>query len=164
MSDIDTTVTTPDKTGENQESTLTQAEVDRLINKKYAEWASRTADYEELKAKAAKYDEIQEQGKTELQKQTERADALQKQIDAMTKADSIRLTREKVAKEKGIPTELLTGEDEEACNAQADAIINYAGMQKSKPPIKDGGEILHQGGTATTRDMFAESFNEALGK
>ena len=58
------------------ENTFTQADIDRIINKRFAKYA----DYDELKAKAERLDEIEEANKTELQKVTERADRLQAPI------------------------------------------------------------------------------------
>lgn len=77
---------------------------------------------------------------------------LQAELDTMKAADTLRQTREKVAAAKGIPVGLLTGETEEACAAQADAILAFA-----KPDglsIRDGGEPAAKGGPST-RDQFA---------
>jgi len=80
--------------------------------------------------------------------------ALQGELDSMKKAEALRLMREKVSTEKKIPASLLTGETEDACNAQADAILSFAKTSAAYPHLPDGGEV---GNTPkpTTRDKFA---------
>ena len=81
--------------------------------------------------------------------------ALQGELDSMKKAEALRLMREKVSTEKKIPASLLTGETEDACNAQADAILSFAKTSAAYPHLPDGGEV----GNAikpTTRDKFAD--------
>ena len=141
-----------------EERTFTQAELNAIVQKRLGEQASKYENYEELKEKALKYDQIEEESKTELQKATERADALQKELEGMKKADSVRKVREKVSTELGVPANLLTGETEEACKAQADQILNFANAQPGYPAVRDGGETT---GTVkkATRDQFAEWMN-----
>jgi len=86
--------------------------------------------------------------------------ALQKELDGMKQAETMRLMREKVAGEKGIPADLLTGEDEDACTAQADALLTFA-KGFNYPSIRDAGEVSNKPKTAT-RDQFAEWANENL--
>lgn len=89
----------------------------------------------------------------ELTAAKELAASLQAQIDGMKQTEAVRLVREKVAKEKGVPVDLLTGATEDECASMADSILAFA--KPTYPRIKDGGEV---GGTskATTRDQFAE--------
>lgn len=75
----------------------------------------------------------------DLQKEKDRADNLQKELDSFKASDALRLRREKVASDKKIPVNLLTAETEEALNAQADAILAFA-KPDGYPEIKDGGE------------------------
>lgn len=158
MSDKNTTVITPE-TNNNAERTFTQAEMDAIIGDRLARERAKYADYEDVKAKASKYDEEQEASKTELQKATERADALQKQIDVMTKEKDIQKIRDKVASEMKVPASLLTGDTEEACKTQAQGILDFAKPQGGST-IRDGGEVTPPGGKKDTRTLFAESFNE----
>lgn len=115
--------------GNEPEKTFTQAEVNAIVEGRLSRERDKYADYESLKDKAGKYDEIQNEGKTDLQKANEKADLLQKKLDELTKADTVRQVREKVSKETKVPAELLTGEDEEACKAQAAAILQFAKPQ-----------------------------------
>lgn len=75
----------------------------------------------------------------DLQKEKNRADNLQKELDSFKASDALRLLREKVASAKKIPVNLLNAETEEALNAQADAILAFA-KPDGYPEIKDGGD------------------------
>ena len=80
--------------------------------------------------------------------------ALQTELAGMKHAEAVRLVREKVSGEKKVPANLLTAETEEACTAQADAILAFA-KSGSYPSVPDGGEA-GKGGSVQTRDKFAE--------
>ena len=137
MSD-NATVTTQENV-EGQVRTFTQDEVNAIIGKRLAEEKSKFADYEEIKAKAAKFDEAEEANKSELQKAVERANNLEAELAGLKKSEEVRQTREKIATETGIPAHLLTGDTEEACKAQAEAIKAYA--TPTYPKVKDSGEV-----------------------
>lgn len=162
MSELEnTTVTTPEETtAEQQERTFTQAELDSIVKERLSRERGKYADYEEIKAKAAKFDEVEEANKTELQKATERAQALEAELNGMKKAESIRTIRDMVASETGVPASLLTADTEEECKAQAQSILSFAKPQ-SYPTIKDGGEVNNVG-KPTTRQQFADWANNAF--
>ena len=149
------------ETEQTEERTFTQAELNAIVQKRVGELTSKYGNYEELKEKAQKFDEIEEQSKSELQKANERADALQKELDGWKKADSVRKIREEVAKELGVPANLLNGETKEECEAQAKGILSFA-KPDAYPSVKDGGEARNTG-SAKTRDQFADWFNELNG-
>ena len=90
----------------------------------------------------------------------DKANGLQAELDTLKAAESVRLTREEVAKSAGVPAHLLTESTKEACEAQAKAILEFA-LPNSYPSVPDGGEPI---GTPkkSTRDQFAEYFNEVL--
>ena len=146
--------------GSQSEHLFTQAEVNALINKRYAEIKSKYEDYDELKEKAKKFDEAEEASKTELQKATEKANALQAKLDKLEAEETARGIREKVAKEKGIPAHLLKGNTEEECNAQADELLAYMNPQ-GYPDVPDAGEVHHQG-KRSTEDQFADAMKGIL--
>ena len=60
-----------------------------------------------------------------LQKANEKAAKLQEQLDTLTKANTLRDIRGKVAAATGVPAELLSGDTEEACTAQAQHLAGY---------------------------------------
>ena len=90
-----------------------------------------------------------------LQKANEKAAKLQAQLDSMTKANTLRDLRGKVAAATGVPAELLSGDTEEACTAQAQAILKFA--QPGYPSVRDGGEVRNKP-TGSTRQQFADWF------
>lgn len=79
---------------------------------------------------------------------------LETELNGMKQAEALRSLRAKVAAEKKIPADLLTGETEEACAAQADAILTFA-KSSGYPAVPDGGEV-NPSTTPKTRDQFAE--------
>ena len=153
------TVPTQETNGESQTRTFTQEELNAIVGKRLAEEKSKFADYEDLKAKASKFDEMEEANKSELQKATERANALETELNGLKKAEEVRLMRENVAKETGIPSNLLTGSTEEECKAQAEAIKAYA-QPSGYPKVKDGGEIPKP--TGSTQQQFADFVSKIL--
>lgn len=96
----------------------------------------------------------------ELAKAKDDVAKLQKQLDAMNAAEAVRQIREKVASEQKVPASLLTGDTEEACAAQAKAILDFA-SSSGYPAVVDGGEPVKTGAPAT-RDKFAEWAKEIL--
>ena len=95
-----------------------------------------------------------------LQEAIDRANGLQSELDTMKAAETLRLTREEVAKSIGVPAHLLTAETKEECEAQAQQILEFAKPSKY-PTVPDGGEPIGNPQKAT-RDQFAEYFNEVI--
>lgn len=91
----------------------------------------------------------------ELKKAQQQISQLQKELDGMKTAETIRLTREKVAGEKKVPVHLLTGETEEACAKQADELLAYVRSSKAYPALPDGGDVSGHPKT-TTKQQFKE--------
>lgn len=150
------TVETQEEQTQDTQQTFTQEDVNRIVQKRVAKYS----DYEELKAKAAKLDEIEEANKTELEKATERADSLQKQIDGLMAAEKIRDMHDKVSKETGVPANLLTADTEEECIKQAEEIKAFA-RPKGYPAVKDAGEV--QGSSkGTAKQQFIEWMNQQI--
>ena len=114
------------------EKTFTQVELNAIVEARLARERDKYADYDSLKEKAGKYDAAEESKKTELQKATDKMTALQKELDALKSANTVKAIREKVAKDTEVPIELLTADTEEACKTQADAILKFA-KPKSYP-------------------------------
>lgn len=152
------TTTTPAAEGQQTERTFTQSEMNAIITDRLNRERSKYADYDALKEKAAQFDAAQEAGKTELQKATERADKLQQQVEALTSANALREVRAKVSAATGVPAELLSGDTEETCTAQAQAILKFA-KPTGYPSVKDGGE-QHHTPTGSTRQQFADWFEQ----
>jgi len=102
--------------------------------------------------------ESYEKNSADLKEALERANGLQAELDTMKAAESVRLTREEVARSVGVPAHLLTGETKEACESQAQSILEFATRKDTYPNVPDGGD---PSGTpkASTRDQFAEWIN-----
>lgn len=146
---------------ESQEGrTFTQAELDEILQARLGKERAKYSDYEVLKEKASKYDEVEEASKSELQKATERANALQAKIDAMEREAQITSIRAKIASETGVPITLLSGDTEEACKVQADGILAFA-KPGAYPTVKDGGEAQIPT-SRTAQDQFADWFNASF--
>lgn len=160
MSEANATVPTQGSPDDQAPRTFTQDEVNAIVGKRLAEEKGKYADYETLKAKATKYDEAEEASKSELQKATERANALEAELGEMKKAESVRQIREKVSQETGVPIGLLSCDTEEACTEQAKSILAFA-QPNSYPKVKDGGEAK-QTSDGKTRDQFADWFTAAV--
>lgn len=143
----------------NEERTFTQAELDAIVSDRLKRERMKTADYETLKEKAERWDAQEEANKTELQKANDKAAELQKQIDALKSAEQVRVMREGVAKETGVPVALLTGATEEDCKAQALEILSFA-KAGGYPAVPDGGEVKTGKANQSARDKFADWFND----
>lgn len=130
------------------EKTFTQAELDRIVQE-------RVKEMNEYKAKAAKYDEMEEANKSELQKAQDKAAKLEKELNELKHGNEIRDIRSKVSGKKGVPVDLLTGETEEACIQQAEAILKFAQNNTSFSYVPDGGEVKTTA-KKTTANQFAD--------
>lgn len=123
--------------------------IDKLMAINGADVNASKAEIEDLKKKLAAA-----ANSDELQKAQQQAAQLQNELDSMKAAETIRLTREKVAGEKKVPVHLLTGETEEVCAKQADEILAFA-QPSGYPQIRDGGDPRNPP-APTTRQKFAD--------
>lgn len=144
--------------------TFSQAEVDAIIGDRLKREREKYADYEALKEKASKYDAQEEASKTDLQKAEERAAQYKTQLEALQKDINTRNARDKVSAETGVPANLLTGDTEEACKAQADAILQWRGEQPKYPSGAGVGGEPPTGSGGSTRDQFADWASAMLKK
>lgn len=133
--------------------------IDKLMDLNGADVNAVKAEVENLKAQLAEAQKNKDG--EELQKAQQQITQLQTELDGMQAAETIRLTREKVAGAKKVPAHLLTGETEEACEKQADQILAYVQNSKAYPNLPDGGEI-HNPPSTSTRQQFAEWAKENL--
>ena len=118
------------------QDSFSQEQVDAIVRDRLAREREKYKDYNDLKSKAAEYDKQQEASKTELQKAQEQAEALKKELSGLKEQEKIRSIRTKVSGETGVPSELLTGDSEEDCKTQAEAILKFAKGSKY-PGIKE---------------------------
>lgn len=113
------------------------------------------AHHSKVKTWKDKFDSVKDNPTAaDLQTATERAEQLQRELDALKNADAVRQIREKVAGEKKLPASLLTADTEEACAAQADAILAFA-KPDIYPNVKDGGSAGVGTPSTDTGKLFA---------
>ena len=160
----DATALNNDNNQSSSEKTFTQSELDAIVSDRLKRERTKFQDYESLRQKAEQFDKLEEANKTELQKATEKATALEAELASLKKNEEIRSLRDKVAKENGIPAELLSGSTEEECMAQAKALIAFreSSSNTGYPNVRDSGEI-HNTNKGTTRQQFADWANKAFG-
>lgn len=127
--------------------------IDKLMDLNGADVNAAKSEIDSLRQQLAEAQN--NQGGEELKKAQQQISQLQKELDGMKAAETIRLTREKVAGEKKVPVHLLTGETEEACAKQADELLAYVQSSKAYPTLPDGGEV-HNPPKPTTKQQFKE--------
>lgn len=124
--------------------------IDKLMAMYGADVNAAKAEVEDLKKQL----QAAQAGDGKLQEAQQQIAQLTTELDGMKKAETIRLTREKVSADKKVPVNLLTGETEEACAEQADAILAFA-QPSGYPRLRDAGEPTRTT-PAQTRDRFAD--------
>lgn len=127
----------------------TKDQIDQILNINGADIAKAKGEAEKAKGDLDTYradletaqkriQELEKAG-TDLQAAKERATALETELNGLKDANRIRDIRAAVAKETGVPMELLTADSEDACKAQAKGIMDYA-KGGNYPDVRDGGE------------------------
>lgn len=98
--------------------TFTQEELNSVIESRLARERAKYADYDELKAKA-------DGSKTEMERLSEKLQALETE----NATNRVKALRADVASTKSVPAALLTADNKEDLEAQADAILAFAQAQ-----------------------------------
>lgn len=142
---------TPDSGKDDGARTLTQAELDRIIEERLARERKKYADYDELKAKAAKLDEYEAASKSDLEKAAEKAAAAEKRAEQA----ELKLLRYEVAFDKGLTpaqAKRLVGSSREELEADADEILEAFPTQGgvTPPPSRKPAAELQGGGDPTS--------------
>ena len=114
--------------------------IDKLLNINGADVNAAKSELDSLRQQLAAAQEKKDSD--ELKQAQQQINQLKTELDGMKAAETVRLTREKVAGEKKVPVHLLTGETEEACAKQADELLAYVQSSKAYPPLPDGGGKL----------------------
>lgn len=105
--------------GGQGEQTFTQEQVDAIVKARLEKERKKYGDY----------------------------DSLKQEIANMKKAATVKEVRAKVAGEKGVPVALLTGDDEESCTKQADALLAFkedGNNPKHPEPKKSDDKKQHE--------------------
>ena len=123
---------------------------------------SEFKDYDELKAKAAQLDELKTSSQTELGKLNDEVSKLKDDIANRDKADELNAIKTKVAKETGVPVELIQGDTEETMTAFAQSVAEFA-KKPSAPNLNESGRSAQGSAAKTPADEFAEFFTSSFG-
>lgn len=107
---------------QQENRTFTQDEVNAIVADRLTRERAKYADYDDLKAKAQQFD-------------TTKAE-----LDALTTANAQRDMKARVSAATGVPVELLTADTEEACTAQAQAVLKFTKPLNPYPNVRDGGD------------------------
>lgn len=86
--------------------------------------------------------------------------AHQRQLDDLAQANALRELRARVSAATGVPESLLNADTEEACTAQAKAILDFA-KPGGYPAVQDGGEPAGKP-AGSAREQFAAWFEQAV--
>lgn len=119
--------------GQDANRTFTQDDVNRLLA---AERRTQEQRFADAVTKAAEYDKISEKDKTELQKATERAEQMEREL-ATERSNRLRL---EVAQAKKLPVEMaarLQGNTKEELEADADALARLLPAQQAPNSFRD---------------------------
>lgn len=120
-------------------------------------WEARSKENAD-KAKA--YDELQEQSKSELQKAQEKAKRAEDELAELKAKAELAETRAKVAKDTGVPAELISGDDEESMRTFAEAVAAW-GKPSSAPRTSRPGRFSADAGDgrdAAKRELARQLF------
>lgn len=140
---------------EVQEEQATEGGTDwKAMARKWERLAKSNSD------KATAYDELQEQSKTELEKAHEQAASYKRQVDELNAKAERDAARAKVAKDTGVPAELISGDDEESMRAFAEAVAKW-GKPSSAPRTRKPGSFSNDAGDgkdAAKRELARKMF------
>lgn len=128
------------------------------------EWKAMARKWERLaksnSEKAKSYDELQEASKSELQKAKEKAAAYKRQVEDLSAKAELDSARARVAKESGVPAELVFGADEDEMAASAKALAAW-GRPSSAPRTSRPGRFSADAGDgkdAARRELARQLF------
>ncbi len=116
---------------EKTERTFTQEEVNKIVSDRLKRESAKHTD------EIAKADEVN----SELEAAKAKIAELEAKNAEMSKDNEVRMIKERISVETGVPMHLLTAETEEACKKQAEDILAFSGAKTKYPSTKDGGEV-----------------------
>lgn len=122
---------------EPEPKSFTQEQVDQIVERRLAKERGKYKDYDELKTKAMKLDEMENAGKSEIDKLTESNAALRKQIDDAAAEKQHAEWVSEVAKDKGVPAELLRGSTRDELEAHAELLHKALNPSSKAPQVRN---------------------------
>lgn len=147
-----------------KEPVTTQEQLDKIVKdrleREREKVRSEFSDYDDLKAKALKLDELEMSGSEELKKALAEVDNLKGELQTRDENAKLQQMRKQVAKDTGVPEDLIQGADEESMKTFAEAVAAFA-KTPSAPIIPESGISTQAGETPAQKfgQFMAETFN-----
>ncbi len=160
---------TPAETKSGFTPPASQADLDAIIKERVARERAKFADYADLKAKAEKLDASEEAQKSELEKAVARAEKAEGELSKAAAEREVQTWRDEVAKDKGVPADVLRGTTKEELEAHADALKSVITPEKkgaAGPYVPPKGDPTNAAdgapapGMGTLRAAYAASETE----
>lgn len=147
-----------------KEPVTTQEQLDKIVKdrleREREKVRSEFSDYDDLKAKALKLDELEKSGSEELKKALAEVDNLKGELQTRDENAKLQQMRKQVAKDTGVPEDLIQGADEDSMKSFAEAVAAFA-KKPSAPIIPESGTSTQAGETPAQKfgQFMAETFN-----
>ena len=147
-----------------KEPVTTQEQLDKIVKdrleREREKVRSEFSDYDDLKAKALQLDELEKSGSEELKKALAEVDNLKGELQTRDENAKLQQMRKQVAKDTGVPEDLIQGADEESMKTFAEAVASFA-KKPSAPIIPESGISTQAGETPAQKfgQFMAETFN-----
>lgn len=147
-----------------KEPVTTQEQLDKIVKdrleREREKVRSEFSDYDDLKAKALKLDELEKSGSEELKKALAEVDNLKGELQTRDENAKLQQMRKQVAKDTGVPEDLIQGADEESMKTFAEAVAAFA-KKPSAPIIPESGKHTQAGETSAQKfgQFMSETFN-----
>lgn len=136
-----------------------EAQEDESPHGDETDWKSLARKWEQRSKanaeKAAAYDELEKSSQEKLQKALDRAAKAEDELKAERAAREADALRERIAREKGVPADLLHGSTEEELSAFADRLVQYATPDPAPKIDRPGAHDRTPGGTEDAKRELA---------
>lgn len=150
---------TPAESG--TERVFTQEEVNTLVGQAKLKERGKYKDFDSYKAAFEELQAIKEQGKSELQKAIERAEAAERERDALASEKEIRSILREVAASTNVPIDLLHGATREEIEASASVAARYF-KKDAAGVVGSDGFAPAKGSALTSKEKFAQWADEVF--
>lgn len=147
---------------EGSQGLLTQEQVNTLVGNARTKERAKYARYDEYKAAFEELEALKESQKTDLEKATSRADALQAELDALKAREQMAAWRAEVAQASGVPAEAISGATKEEMEAHAETLKKLFPQHAAPVVASDGFAPAAVPGGGTPREKFAAALEGML--
>lgn len=119
----------------------TQDDLNRIIKERVDRERAKYADYNDLKTKATKYAEFEESQKSEVQRATERAEALERELHTIRTKEQVATWKAQVADATGVPVDVLAGSTLEELQAHGEKLKPLLAAANRGPFVPSPGDM-----------------------